>query len=90
MFDLPYEGKIITEYKITNLQILYFLPDYDSLVQEFFWQTLDVDPEYPRISRFLDFWKDNIDAAIKEINICQIDSGMQTQWHNVDHLRYLN
>ena len=33
------------------LRVYYFLPDYNNLVQEFTWGTVDVIPEYPRINK---------------------------------------
>ena len=31
------------------------------------WQTDDQLPEYPRITKFLDYWNKNIDGPIKEV-----------------------
>ena len=42
------------------------LPKYSSAV---IWQTDDVRPEYPRVHKFLNYWHDNIDAVIEEIEI---------------------
>ena len=33
------------------------------------WQTDDQLPEYPRITKFLDYWDKNIDGPIKEVYI---------------------
>ena len=33
------------------------------------WQTDDQLPEYPRITKFLDYWDKNIDGPIKEVFI---------------------
>ena len=35
----------------------------------FIWQTDDVRPEYPRVHKFLNYWHDNIEAVIEEIEI---------------------
>ena len=45
------------------------MPDYNHILQEFIWQTADVRPEYPRVHRFLNYWHDNIEAVIAEVNI---------------------
>ena len=47
----------------------YYLPDYNNLVQEFTWGTVDVIPEYPLINRFLKYWNNNIDAVIASIEL---------------------
>tara|TARA_B100000902_G_scaffold311901_1_gene301870 strand:- start:890 stop:1060 length:171 start_codon:yes stop_codon:yes gene_type:complete len=35
-------------------------------VNEFIWQTKDQQPDYPRITQFLDYWDKNIDGPVKE------------------------
>lgn len=57
----------IIMYSEVTVDIFYYMPDYNSLIQEFIWQTTDVKPDYPRVHKFLNYWKDNIDAIIKEI-----------------------
>jgi len=54
---------------IVTLSVLYWMPDYKHILQEFIWQTADVRPEYPRVHRFLNYWHDNIEAVISEIYI---------------------
>lgn len=49
--------------------IFYYMPDYTSLINEFWWQHMDLVPELPRTHKFLNFWKDNIDAIIKEVQV---------------------
>lgn len=56
--------------RLTTVQILYYLPDYENLVQEFIWQTLDLKPTFPRVNRFVTYWHENIEARIKEIIVC--------------------
>ena len=55
--------------RLTTTQVLYYMPDSPSLLQEFVWQTLDLAPEYPRIHRFLDFWRREIDAVIHSVSV---------------------
>ena len=52
-----------------TLNIFYWMPDYQNILQQFIWQTTDVRPEYPRVHRFLNYWHNNIEAVIEEINI---------------------
>ena len=60
---------IILRNTIVTLNVLYWMPDYTHILQEFIWQTADIRPEYPRVHRFLNYWHDNIDAVISEVNI---------------------
>ena len=52
---------------IVLVNISYWLPDYTNIIQEFTWQTADIFPTYPRVSNFLQYWKDNIDVVINEV-----------------------
>ena len=45
------------------------MPDHPSLLQSFIWQTLDLAPRYPRIHRFLDFWRRDIEAVIHSVRL---------------------
>ena len=60
---------ILKKWTVASVQVVYYIPDYMSLVNEFVWQTEDQLPEYPRITRFLDYWDKNIDGPIKEVYI---------------------
>ena len=60
---------IIKKWTVASVQVVYYIPDYLSLVNEFIWQTEDQLPEYPRITKFLDYWDKNIDGPIKEVYI---------------------
>ena len=60
---------IILRNTIVTINVLYWMPDYTHILQEFIWQTADIRPEYPRVHRFLNYWHDNIEAVISEVNI---------------------
>ena len=71
------------DYSIVTVNVLYFLPDYHDIVQEFVWQTLDVRPRYPRIQRFLDYWRREIDAVIKEVVISDSQHASRDWRHGI-------
>ena len=60
---------ILIKNTIVTVNVLYWMPDHTHILQEFIWQTADVRPEYPRVHRFLNYWHDNIEAVISEVNI---------------------
>ena len=60
---------IILKNTIVTVNVFYWMPDYQNVLQQFIWQTDDVRPEYPRVHKFLNYWHDNIDAVIEEIEI---------------------
>ena len=60
---------IILKNTIVTVSVFYWMPDYRHVLQEFIWQTDDIKPEYPRVHKFLNYWHDNIEAVIEEIEI---------------------
>ena len=69
-------GIIITRKILVTLNVYYWMPDYENLIQQFMWQTMDVKPKYPRIHKFLDYWHNNIDAIVSEIQICESETSI--------------
>ena len=55
--------------RLTTAEVLYFMPDHPSLLQSFLWQTLDVAPTFPKVHRFLNFWRREIDAVIHSVTV---------------------
>ena len=60
---------ILKRWTIATVQVIYYMPDYLHLVNEFLWQTEDQKPDYPRIDRFLNYWDKHIEGPIKEVYI---------------------
>ena len=56
-------------WRLSTAEVLYYMPDHPSLLQSFTWQTLDLAPEYPRLHKFLNFWKREIDAVIHSVRL---------------------
>ena len=61
---------VIRRKTLVTLNVFYWMPDYENILQQFIWQTMDVKPKYQRVHRFLDYWHNNIDAVVNEIEIC--------------------
>ena len=75
----------IQGYRLTTAEILYHLPDHPSLLQSFTWQTFDIEPEFPVLTRFLNFWERSIDGKLHSVRIGAarlIDTG---DYRFVDH-----
>ena len=60
---------IIIKNTIVTVSVFYWIPAYQHILQQFVWQTDDIRPEYPRVHKFLNYWHDNIEAVIEEIEI---------------------
>ena len=62
--------------RLTTAEVLYYMPDHPMLLQSFLWQTLDFPPDFPKVHKFLIFWRREIDAVLKEGSFVT-DSGEQ-------------
>lgn len=49
--------------------IIYKMPDYRSILQEFIWQELDIVPKYPVLTKFLDFWDRELDGPVHRVEV---------------------
>ena len=76
----------IRNYSLMTLNIFYYMPDHQHIIQEFLWQTMDLKPKYPRIKEFLKFWQEEIDAKIKEIQIGEENSLQPSKYKNVEQI----
>ena len=55
--------------RLTTAEVLYYMPDHPKVLQSFIWQTLDIAPDYPRVHRFLQYWRKEIDAVIHSVRL---------------------
>ncbi|MGA1047163.1 MAG: hypothetical protein ACO3UU_04080 [Minisyncoccia bacterium] len=58
---------------LVSLRVFYYMPDYRDIIQEFMWQTMDIKPKYPRVNKFLNYWKENIEAVIADIEMIETE-----------------
>jgi uncharacterized protein Usg len=75
---------------LATAEILYYMPDHPALLQSFVWQTLDRAPEFPRLNRFLEFWKREIEAVIHSVSVASNGALAPARWSRVDGLFRLN
>ena len=57
------------DYRLTTAEILYHLPDHPGLLQTYIWQDLDLAPKYPILSKFLDFWRRELDGPVHSVRV---------------------
>ena len=68
MADLEVQMK---DYRLTTAQILYHMPDYEEILQEFIWQDYDLAPKFPNLYKFLDFWEKKIDGRLHSVYVAR-------------------
>lgn len=60
-------------YRLATAEILYHMPDHPGLLQQFLWQHMDLAPDYPRLHRFLDYWRRNIEAVLHSVKVGRVE-----------------
>lgn len=53
--------------RLTTLKVYYHLPEYKNILQDFTWQFLDYQPDFPRACEFIQYWEKNIEAHIHAV-----------------------
>lgn len=54
---------------LTTAEILYYFPDYPTLLQQYLWQDYDRAPEFPSFRKFMHFWRQNLDGRVHSVRI---------------------
>ena len=72
-------------YRLTTAEILYHMPDHPSVLQSFIWQTLDIAPDFPAIRRFLDYWRDSIEARLHSVRVGNVPIVKPSEFRAVSH-----
>jgi uncharacterized protein Usg len=54
-------------YGLTTAQILYRMPDHQSLLQTFVWQNYDLFPKFPELQRFLALWVEKLEGPLHSV-----------------------
>ena len=77
-------------YGLSTVEIHYYMPDHPSLLQMFLWQQYDVAPRFPRLERFLDHWRREIEAAIHSVRVAHNHLIGPQEWRAVDGVIRIN
>ena len=80
LYELQVRG-----YRLTTAEIIYRLPDHPALLQSFIWQKFDLAPDYPELSKFLEFWKKNIEGKVHSVNVKQSSRTAGNRVRHVNH-----
>ncbi len=78
-FTLQMEG-----YGLTTAHILYRLPDFRSVLQTFLWQDYDLAPDFPQMTKFLDFWRANLDGDLHSVRFSHKRLIGPNEWRKLD------
>jgi uncharacterized protein Usg len=71
-------------YGLTTANILYRLPDHPRILQSYVWQNYDLAPEFPELTKFLDFWRETLDGPLHSIEVAHRKLIGPSEWQKVD------
>lgn len=70
-------------YGLTTAEFLYRMPDHQLILQKFIWQEFDLAPDFPRLYKFIDFWKTKLDGPLHSISFTHRKLIAPNEWRNV-------
>ena len=76
--DLMLQG-----YGLTTAEILYRMPDYQSVLNTFVWQEYDLAPDHPKLFEFIEFWQDQIDGPLHSVRFVHRKMIAVGEWRHV-------
>lgn len=80
----------LRDYRLTTAEILYFMLDHRHLLQTYIWQELDIAPRFPVLTKFLDFWQNNLDGKLFEVKVASAGLIQPAEFKYAEMLRTLH
>ena len=71
------------DWRVTTAEVLYHMPDHPHVLQTFVWQKVDLAPQFPELTRFLDFWKREIEGPLHSVRFTHRKLISPGEWRNV-------
>ncbi len=56
-------------YGLTTAKILYRMPDYPRVLQTYVWQQYDLAPDFPVLTKFLEFWRRELEGPLHSVEV---------------------
>lgn len=83
--DAPSEMELMLGgYGLTTANILYRMPDHPCVLQTYIWQEYDLAPRFPRLTKFLDFWRASLDGPLHSVQYAHQKLIKPGLWRHVD------
>lgn len=60
---------------VALVNVFYFLPDFPHILNSYHWQTNDVSPDFPRVTRLLEYWTLHIEGKLHSVHIAHRPTG---------------
>lgn len=82
--------KQVEGYGLTTAHILYRLPDHPRFLQTFVWQEYDLFPKFPVLTKFLDFWRRELEGPLFSVTVAHAKLIKPSDFRAVSGEFYLN
>lgn len=56
-------------FSLTTAEILYRMPDHQTILQTYVWQDWDQAPDFPALNVFLEFWRREIEGPLHSVSV---------------------
>lgn len=64
----------LSEFQVTTAEITYRLPNQPGRLETYIWQGLDVAPDYPVLSGFLEYWQRELNGPLHSVTIAACEA----------------
>jgi uncharacterized protein Usg len=61
--------KQVNGFGLTTAHILYRRPDHRWLLQSYIWQAYDLFPQFPELTKFLNFWQQKLEGPLHSVQV---------------------
>lgn len=82
--------KQVSGYGLTTAHILYRMPDHQTFLQMYLWQHYDLCPHFPELTKFLDFWKRELEGPLHSVTVAHSKLIKPAELRAVDGVFLLN
>ena len=82
--------KQLEGYGLTTAKILYRLPDHPRLLQTYIWQEYDLWPEFPTLTRFLEFWGRELEGPLHSVTAAHARLIKPSEFRHIGRIFRLN
>ena len=62
-------AKKLSGYSLVTAEILYRMPDHQSILQSYVWQDYDMAPQFPELKKFLHFWQSRLEGPLYRVRV---------------------
>ncbi len=77
--------RMLHDYRLTTAEIIYFLPDFPNMLQSYVWQDYDLEPRFPTLLRFLDFWDHHLEGRLHSVQVAARELILPPAWRGTVH-----